>query len=333
MIFGIWPGVVAADLVDFRPIDCPPEDPARTLAALRQLQGDAPAFYVRCYRHFGAGMHGWPPGSSRTPARPELYAGDGRLIDLVACYQSPEPDPGGFAEFVREAVRDVAEWGGGKVQVGEELNMPAPQDGGSPGCFDAIAAGVAAAFEERERLGVAVDIGVNSAGMADPVFWRRMADAVGVMHLAALDYIGLDAFPDVFHRIPHDQLAGSVGYLLERFRTVTTAAGVPASTPIHITETGWPTGADRGEESQRFVLETVANAVADGDFGVTAYEFFGLRDGRSDGEWTGRFGLLRDDYTPKPAFHAIRDLVGGRSAPPSAKAHRGPRPDRPPTVE
>ncbi|PXX58707.1 hypothetical protein DFR70_11342 [Nocardia tenerifensis] len=307
-------GVVAADLVDFRPFDCPPEDPASTLAALRELQGDASAFYVRCYRHFGVGMQRWP-GISRTPARPEWYAGNGRLIDLVACYQSPEPDPSGFAEFVREAVRDVAGWGGGKVQVGEELNMPAPQDGGSPGCFDAIAAGIAAALEERERLGVAVEIGVNSAGMADPVFWQRMADAVGATRLAALDYIGLDAFPDVFHRIPHDQLAGSVGYLLERFRSVTTDAGVPASTPIHITETGWPTGADRGEETQRVVLETVANAVFDADLGITAYEFFGLRDGRSDGEWTSRFGLLRDDYTPKPAFPAICDLIGSRSTP------------------
>jgi hypothetical protein len=37
----------------------------------------------------------------------------------------------------------VAAWGGGKVQVGEELNMPAPLDGGSPGCFEAVAAGVA----------------------------------------------------------------------------------------------------------------------------------------------------------------------------------------------
>jgi hypothetical protein len=66
MIFGIWPGVVAADLVDFRPLDCPPEDPVATLAALRELQGDAFRFYVRCYRHFGAGVGQW----SGVPARP-----------------------------------------------------------------------------------------------------------------------------------------------------------------------------------------------------------------------------------------------------------------------
>jgi len=27
MIFGIWPGVVDADLVDLRPLDCPPDWP------------------------------------------------------------------------------------------------------------------------------------------------------------------------------------------------------------------------------------------------------------------------------------------------------------------
>lgn len=312
MIFGIWPGVVATDLVDLRPLDCPPEDPTATLAALRELQGDASRFYVRCYRHFGPGAHGGQ-GNSPTPAHPELYAGEGRLIDLVACYQSPKPDPCGFADFVREAVQDVAAWGGGKVQVGEEPNVPAPQDGGSPGCLDAIAAGVAAAIDERERLGVEVHIGVNSAGMADPTFWKQMARAVGPELLPALDYIGLDAFPDVFHRIPHERLAGSVAFLLERFRAVTTAVGVPESTPVHITETGWPTGADRDETTQRMVLETVAHAALDTGVGVSAYEFFGLRDGRSDAGWTARFGLLRDDYTPKPAFHAVRDLIADRS--------------------
>ncbi|MEE2058836.1 hypothetical protein [Rhodococcus artemisiae] len=313
MIFGIWPGVVAADLVDFHPPECPPEDSVASLTAIRELQGDAPAFYVRCYRHFGAGAQR-SPGATRTPEQPEVYAGDGRLIDLVACYQSAVPDPDGFGEFVREAVRDVAAWGGGKVQIGEELNMPSPQDGGSPGWFDAVAVGIAAALDERERLGVGVEIGVNSAGMAAPAFWGQMARSIGPDLLGSLDYIGLDAFPDVFHPVPHDRLAGAVTFLLDRFRSVTSEVRVPASTPIHITETGWPTGTDRDEATQREVLETVAAAVLDADVGVTAYEFFGLRDGRTDAGWTGRFGLLRDDYTPKPAFDAIRGLIARRGA-------------------
>jgi len=309
VIFGVWPGVVAADLVELRPLDCPPEDPARTLDAVRALQGGASRpFYVRAYRHFGRGVAPHA-GAVASPVQPQRYAGEGRLIDLVACYQSPRPDPDGFAGFVRQAVRDVAAWGGGKVQVGEELNLPAPLDGGSPGCFEAVAAGVAAALDERDRTGVPVQIGVNSAGPADPGFWSRLAGVLGPELAGRLDYVGLDAFPDVFAPLPHDRLAGAVRYLLDRFRTVTAGCGIPATTPIHVTETGWPTDARRTEDVQARVLAAVAEAALGSDVGVTAYEWFGLRDGLTAATWFARFGLLRDDYSPKPAFAVVVDLI------------------------
>jgi hypothetical protein len=306
MIYGIWPGVVAADLVDFRPLDCPPEDPAATLTALRDLQQDAQHFYIRCYRHFGTGTRATAEAAPRQPGR---YAGQGRLIDLVACYQSRVADPLGFAGYVRRAVRDVAGWGGGKVQVGEELNVAAPLDGGSPGCFEAVAAGVAAALDERDRLDTSVQVGINAAGLPQPAFWRQLADALGPDLLGRLDYVGLDAFPDVFRPIPHPDLPRAVRGLLTRFREVTNDVGVPATTPIHITETGWPTDQDRDEATQAAVLTTVAAAVVDAQVGVTAYELFGLRDGLTAAGWTSRFGILRDDYSRKPAFDAVRKLI------------------------
>ncbi len=310
MLFGIWPGVVAADLVTLQPLECPPEDPVATLSALRDLQGTASGFLVRCYRHFGRGAieH---PGAVATPVDPGRYAGEGRLIDLVCCYQSPVPDAEGFADFVRQAVRDVADWGGGKVQVGEELNLPAPLDGGSPGCFEAVAAGVRAALDEREQRSVRVEVGVNSAGMADPAFWGRLAATLGPELLQRLDYVGLDAFPDVFSPIPHDRLPAAVDFLVRRFRDVTAAVGVDRRTPIHVTETGWPTDADRSEATQAWVLEAVARAVLAADPQIGAYEIFGLRDGTSSATWQGRFGIVRDDYSRKPAFETVRGLVGG----------------------
>lgn len=314
MIFGIWPGVVSADLVSLKPLGCPPEDTARTLEALRRLQGPAGQFYVRAYRHFGEGAPPRPAVAAPAPSRPGLYAGQGRLIDLVACYQSPRPDPAGFAGFVRQAVRDVAAWGGGKVQVGEELNCPAPLDGGSPGCFEAVGAGVAAALDERDRSGAPVLIGVNAAGAPDPAFWDRLTAAIGPRNTRRLDYVGLDAFPDVFRPIPHDSLTGAVTGLLQHFRTVTAAAGIPEATPVHVTETGWPTGDQRGEGAQARVLAAVAGAVLASGAGVRAYEWFGLRDGLTGGPWTARFGVLRDDYAPKPAFTAIQQLIASRSA-------------------
>ena len=95
MIFGIWPGVAAADLISLQPLDCPAEDTVRALDALRQLRGTAREFYVRAYRHFGRGF--LPRGTAvDVPDRPGLYAGEGGMIDLVACYQSPVPDPRGL---------------------------------------------------------------------------------------------------------------------------------------------------------------------------------------------------------------------------------------------
>jgi hypothetical protein len=313
VIFGIWPGVVTADLVSLKPLGCPPEDTAKTLAALRRLQGTADEFYVRAYRHFGEGSRPHP-GVAPTPLRPGLYAGQGRLVDLVACYQSAVPDPEGFAGFVRQAVRDVAAWGGGKVQVGEELNCPAPLDGGSPGCFEAVGSGVAAALDERDRSGAPVLVGVNAAGVPDPAFWDQLTGAIGPDNARRIDYIGLDAFPDVFRPIPHQNLTKAVTSLLQNFRTVTAEAGIPETTPIHMTETGWPTDDQRTEDTQARVLTAVTDAVLASGTGVQAYEWFGLRDGLTTGTWTARFGILRDDYEPKPAFTVIQQLIASQTA-------------------
>jgi hypothetical protein len=308
VLFGIWPGVVAADLVELTPLETPPEDVGRTRVALARLQGDAAGFYIRCYRHY-RGTGAPEPGVNAAPADPGQYAGPRRLIDLVACYRATSPDPVGYAKFIRQAVRDVAEWGGGKVQVGEELNVPAPLDGGFPGCFDAVAAGVAAGLEERERLGADVGIGVNSAGVAEPAFWTKMVDALGADSAARLDFIGLDMFPDVFRPIPEEKVGAGAQFLVRTLRSVTRHAGISEHTPIHVTETGWPTGQTRDEAKQARILHAVAEAVlAIGE--VSVYEFFSLRDGISDGNWQNGFGLLRDEYTPKPAYELVRRLIG-----------------------
>lgn len=312
MIFGIWPGVVDADLVDFSPMICPPEEVDATCRALRRLQGRAPLFYVRSFRHFGAGAQGFSNAVVPTPADPAVYLGDGRQVDLVCCYQSMEPDPVGYAKFVRTAIRDIHEWGGGKIQIGEELNMPAPLDGGSPGCFHAIAAGVRAASEERERLGADVLIGVNAAGMANEKFWETLA-----CHLKNdmdnLDYLGLDIFPDVFFPIPQETLTEATRFVLDTARQHSSTAGFPISLPFHITETGWPTGRDRTEGKQAEVLVRVAEAILTSGHNVTAYEFFGLRDAATSGDWKQEFGIMRDDYSPKPAFGRVLELIANAS--------------------
>jgi hypothetical protein len=57
----------------------------------------------------------------------------------------------------------------------------------------------------------------------------------------------------------------------------------------------------------------VADAVIACDAGIQACEWFGLRDELTTATWSARFGILRDDYTPKPAFTALQHVVAASS--------------------
>ena len=82
--------------------------------------------------------------------------------------------------------------------------------------------------------------------------------------------------------------------------------------PIRICENGWPTGPGRPEQTQADVLETILRTVhaLRAELNVTHWELFTLRDADSsrDGLFYN-FGVLRDDYSPKPAFARLRALI------------------------
>ncbi|KUL28918.1 hypothetical protein ADL15_30190 [Actinoplanes awajinensis subsp. mycoplanecinus] len=64
------------------------------------------------------------------------------------------------------------------------------------------------------------------------------------------------------------------------------------------------------------VLELVVGIVAGlaERLAIEVYEYHALRDADSGGvEPVFQLGLLRDDYTPKPAFEAYRRLIAARS--------------------
>jgi hypothetical protein len=65
--------------------------------------------------------------------------------------------------------------------------------------------------------------------------------------------------------------------------------------------------------AMRAALETV-----DRDrYNITDYRWFDLRDADSTGpSFESQYGLLRDDYSPKPAFAVFRSLVARLSGSP-----------------
>ena len=144
-----------------------------------------------------------------------------------------------------------------------------------------------------------------------------MAMLITPSFLESLDYVGFDFFPDVFRRLAPDGEPGglrtSVEAVLKHFREVNLkTGGIPVSVPIHITENGWPTGAYRSYERQVSVLETIVSVLYQhrAVFNVTHYEYHALRDADSTKpELMYQFGMMRDDYTPKPAFDVYRRLI------------------------
>ena len=199
----------------------------------------------------------------------------------------------------------------------EEPNNPRPETGGdgrSPNLFRRLVEGVLAAKDEATRRGLPVQVGFNACPAFDPdqVFWRKLARGHPGF-VEALDYVGFDFFPDVFRPVAFERLRPAVEALLTQFRQVNLAAADPASVPIRITENGWPTGPDRPLERQAAILETIVRTIYElrGPLNITHYEFFSLRDAAWDVAGFREFGLLREDYTTKPAFETYRRLIAG----------------------
>jgi hypothetical protein len=284
----------------------PPEHPAKIRQALNDLHGQHP-FLIRAYIHY--------PSLTQAPPNPEhlLNENENRRLDLVACYQDPNTDLTGWLTFLKGLLNKHGHTLA-TLQITEEPNNAGPGgDGEFPAVRQALVEGVITAKEEAKKLGLDVRIGCNATPTFDPAqeFWTDLGHRGGNDFRQALDYAGLDLFPDVFHPIPAENLADTVQAVLTGFRNESlTAAGIPRSTPIHITEHGWATGPDRPHSRQSEVLDTVIRTIARTDLNITTYEHFALRDADSRRQDPlHQLGLLHDDHTPKPAFATYRDLI------------------------
>ena len=93
-------------------------------------------------------------------------------------------------------------------------------------------------------------------------------------------------------------------------------AGIPGRVPLQVSETGYPTGPGRADATQVTVMKAAVDAVyhARGTYNVTGFRWFDLRDADSaSSSFESQYGLMRDDYSPKPAFGVYRTLVAALS--------------------
>jgi hypothetical protein len=323
--FGITPQVQTGQLGTGEAPPRLPEDPARQLAALDRLRPAGGPFVLRLHRFF------WSDGEAGIARFLDLagfYTSHGYPVELQLRYHpssSQEGDIPAWVAFVREVVdrfgpnpRVVG------IQVTNEVNLtfsPDSSDGAFDGARDALIQGVIAAKDEARRRGFGqLAVGFNWAYRSDPSsessFWGYLRDHGGRPFLAALDWVGLDAYPGTFFpptEAPGRERDGMVN-AFSTFRCYLEGAGIADSVPIHVEENGYPTGdsPDRSEDRQVQALDAMVGAVRDfrGTYDITDYRWFDLRDSDSTSpNFQQRYGLLRDDYSEKPAFARYRDLV------------------------
>ena len=327
--FGIYPG---GGVGTIGPGANPkPEDPAKRLAALESLRDGRP-FVLHLYVEYTG--PGGPSAARQARQKLARYEHAGFQIELVLCYR---PIGGGsraqvrhFARFARDA---VASLGASRrlvsLQVTNEANVAGAAnttDGSYADAPDALIAGVIAAKHEARAIGHnRLDVGFNWAygtGPGQASFFRYLRRHGGAAFARAVDWVGLDAYPGTWGpRIDPAQLGPATAAMmrdaLHRLRARYMAlAGLSRHVAIHVSENGYPTGPGRTQTMQETAMRAAITAVraVSRRYNVSDYRWFDLRDASSASpSFQDEYGLLYDDYSPKPAFGLYRELIGAYS--------------------
>jgi hypothetical protein len=304
-----------------------PIDQDKTLAALHRLRPPDGPFVLRLNRFF------WSDGSRgirHFEHLTRLYTTRGYRVELQLRYHPTAKQEGDIPAWVEFVRRVVHRFGPNPrvvgLQVANEVNFyefaPDASDSAYRGAKRALVRGVEAAHRLVRRLGFdQLKVGFNWAYRTDPNreanFWGFLREHGGKRFARSVDWVGLDAYPGTVFPPSEppvgtgyrDGMVNAMSQLRECFMPI---ARLGRSVPIHVEENGWPTGPGRLESEQVRALRQMVAAVNDfrGTYNVTDYRWFDLRDHNSSGpNFQQHYGLLRDDYSPKPAFGAYRDLV------------------------
>lgn len=320
--FGIGPRL-AGEVGSSQTTPLIPVDIVARDAALRKLAGRK-SFTVRLNRLF---MADGRDGIDRFRHMARHYGRLGLRVELQVRYHPDEADNGDIGAWVRYVREVVRAFGPIRavtgLQITNEVNLkisPNTSDGFYEKSVNALVQGVKAAKSETKRSGYErLEIGFNYAWRFgdenDAGFWEALDREGGRALRRATDWVGLDIYPGTF--VPGQAVIADYGDaflegLAQMRECYLPKAGFGPATPLRIEETGWPTGTGRSETDQREILRRmVRTAVAyRGIYGITDFRWFGLRDNNTAAPGIqSHFGLLRDDYTPKPAFGEYRRLV------------------------
>jgi hypothetical protein len=329
--FGITP--LAAGSAGVTQAQTKPEDPAVALRGLRRLRPGRRQLLLRLNRML---MSDGEAGVRRFAGLVGDYARAGFDSELQVRYH-PGPGQAGdmnaWRHYVDTAVSILGRRPAVKaLTITNEVNFPVSpntSDGSFTGALQAIVTGVTEARRALDRIGRPdVQLGFSFAWRwlptSDADFWRQLGGLATPEFRRDLDYVGLQLYPGLVW--PPVSMASAAGDdTLEALTLLRDCympqAGLGRGVDLWITENGYATNLGRSESDQDRALNSTLDAVYrySGTLGVTDYRWFNLRDNDSAGtDLFAAVGLLRDDYTEKPAFGTYRgwiDRIGIDRAP------------------
>jgi hypothetical protein len=326
LVFGIYPGGIAGG-----DTGAMPDNFAKDVAGVQQLDSSGAPFLVHLYAEY-FGPNTWT-AQQLVGSEVKLFAQAGVKVELVLRY-SPNSanaavDVPGFVRWVDQALSAM----GSKisyVQVTNEANVngASDNDGTFAGADQALVTGVESAKTYILAHRLQARVGFNwsyDASAGGAAWWSSLEALGGSTFTNDVDWVGVDTYPGTWQPLPTTMSFGSgveqvTTQALQSTRNDMALAGLGAGVPIHVTETGYPTGPNRTYAMQETAVESEVQAVlgASATDNVTAMEFFDLRDAiTSSTDFNDQYGLMTDTWTPKPAFAEYEQLVSEYGAAPT----------------
>jgi hypothetical protein len=320
--FGISP--LAAGSAGATQAQTKPENPQTALAELDRLRPGRRQLLLRLNRMF---MSDGEAGIQRYAGLVDDYARAGFDSELQVRYHpgsGQEGDMAAWTQYVRRAAEVLGRRPSVKaLTITNEVNFPISpntSDGNYAAALQAIVTGTIAARHELDRIGRPdVALGFSFAWRwiptSDAQFWQQLGAIATPEFRRDVDYVGLQIYPGlVFPPTSAPSSAGSdtVEALTLLRDCYLPQAGLGRGADLWITENGYATNLGKTEPDQDTALRSTLDAVYrySGTLGITDYRWFNLRDNDSAGaDLFSAVGLLRDDYSEKPAFATYRDYI------------------------